>query len=84
MAMAAVPHTQYELLDPPTDGITSVSFAPDHESLLLVSSWDKNVRLYDVHENRRLLTYSHSAAVLDVCFQNSNTGFSGGLDRRVK
>jgi hypothetical protein len=33
--------TQYELRDPPQDGITKVCFHPNDASLLLVSSWDK-------------------------------------------
>jgi len=43
-ASAALEH---ELTSPPTDGITNVVFA-NHSDLLLVSSWDKGVRLYDV------------------------------------
>jgi len=32
---------QYELNDPPSDGISSVKFSFTNPSLLLVSSWDK-------------------------------------------
>lgn len=34
-----VPTQEYELLSPPTDGISTVKFAPN-ENLLLASSWD--------------------------------------------
>lgn len=33
--------SQYELRDPPTDGITQICFSPYNKDLLLVSSWDK-------------------------------------------
>lgn len=33
--------SQFELIDPPTDGITHVCFSPYDNNLLLVSSWDK-------------------------------------------
>ncbi|RKO87089.1 WD40-repeat-containing domain protein [Blyttiomyces helicus] len=75
---------QFELHDPPTDGITSVVFSPDDPSLLLVGSWDKHVRLYDVVANQLRLKYPSKAAVLDVAFSDSVHGFSAGLDRRLK
>lgn len=33
--------SQYELRDPPADGITQICFSPYNKDLLLVSSWDK-------------------------------------------
>ena len=74
---------EYELSSPPSDGITSVVFAPSPGSpLLLVSSWDKNVYLYNVTKDADSprSTYSHSRAVLDCCFPELTRAFSGGLD----
>eukprot|EP00833_Pecoramyces_ruminatium_P012964 jgi/Orpsp1_1/1186996/evm.model.d7180000054729.1 len=75
---------QYELSDPPSDGISTVKFSYSNPSLLLVSSWDKTVRLYDVTRNKMKLKYSHDASVLDCCFYNDDQGYSGGLDRKIK
>jgi WD40 repeat protein len=36
--------TQFELTDPPSDGITNVCFSPDSKNLL-VSSWDSVNRM---------------------------------------
>lgn len=83
---------EFELSNPPTDGISNVTFAPIHgSSLLLVSSWDKSVRLYDTSmaasesaSGSHLLTYYHSNAVLDCLFTDNHHTFSGGLDRTLQ
>jgi cell cycle arrest protein BUB3 len=50
-----------------------------------VSSWNAEVRMYDVLVNARRATYSHKAAVLDTCWgADHNRCFSGGIDRAVK
>ncbi|KAF1348875.1 mitotic checkpoint protein-like protein BUB3 [Delphinella strobiligena] len=76
--------TQFELVDPPTDPISAVRFAPNSPTRLLVASWDKNVYLYhvkDAQNGRLIKTIPHRAAVLDVCFgADDNTAFTGGLD----
>ena len=74
---------EYELSSPPSDGITSVAFAQSFGSpLLLASSWDKSVYLYDVTKDTdsRRSTYSHGRAVLDCCFPELTRAFSGGLE----
>jgi cell cycle arrest protein BUB3 len=74
---------QQELKNPPEDGISTVTFA-NTSNLLLVSSWDKGVRLYDAAQNQLRNRYDHKAAVLDCCFSPDDThGYSGGLDRNV-
>ncbi|KAJ3185989.1 hypothetical protein HDU85_000903 [Gaertneriomyces sp. JEL0708] len=82
------PQPQGTLLsDPPTDGISSLDFHPSHPSLLLVASWDKTTRLYDVDANTTHLvqTFSHPAPVLDVAFSSHhNTLFSAGLDAKLR
>ncbi|RKP24183.1 mitotic checkpoint protein BUB3 [Syncephalis pseudoplumigaleata] len=75
---------EFELVGPPTDGITRVAFNRT-EPLLLASSWDRYVRLYDVKANHELARFEHYGAVFDCCFGNDqHTAYSGSLDRRVR
>jgi cell cycle arrest protein BUB3 len=74
---------QYELASPPNDGITNVTFCPN-TPLLLASSWDTSVRVYDVANNIVRTQYRHKAAALDCTFPDKTRAFSGGLDRAVK
>lgn len=75
---------QYQVFEPPSDGITKVEFAPGSERLLLVSSWDMSVNLYDVEGNKKLVTYRHECPVLDVCFlQNEEYCCSVGSDGHI-
>lgn len=60
---------EFKLNNPPGDGISSVKFGPTSSQFLLVSSWDDSVRLYDIIANNLRIKYSHSAPVLDCCFQ---------------
>ncbi|KAJ1648756.1 mitotic spindle checkpoint protein Bub3 [Dispira simplex] len=78
--------TEFELPDPPTDGISSVTFSPCEPNRLLVTSWDKTIRLYDVERPTLLGQYQTAAGVLDACFagQDSKRVFSGGLDPVVR
>lgn len=48
---------QFEIANPPADGISRVTFAPEDSSLLLVSSWDKVV-MHSIDE------YIHAHVVL--------------------
>ncbi|KAJ1878486.1 mitotic spindle checkpoint protein Bub3, partial [Kickxella alabastrina] len=76
-------HKQYQLSQPPSDGISQLRFHPVDDTKLLVSSWDQHVRLYDAHANQLVATHhAHHAAVLDIAF-GSTCAFSGGLDRRL-
>ncbi|KAJ7339419.1 mitotic spindle checkpoint protein Bub3 [Desmophyllum pertusum] len=75
---------EFQLEQPPSDGISSVKFSPTSASFLVVSSWDTSVRLYDVQNNNMRLKYNHSYAVLDCCFQDGVHTFSGGLDNTLK
>ncbi|KAH8894093.1 WD40 repeat-like protein [Thozetella sp. PMI_491] len=81
------PATQFEVAQPPNDAISSLDFAPGSSSRLLVSSWDKNVYLYDVGEEVATLvqTFEHRAPVLDVCFGASDDeAYTAGMDWQVK
>ncbi|KAK4109992.1 WD domain-containing protein [Canariomyces notabilis] len=85
------PATQFEVAQPPNDAVSALVFAPDSPNRLLVSSWDKNVYLYEIagsggtEEARLIKTYEHRAPVLDVCFgANQDEAFTAGMDRQVK
>ncbi|KAI1386679.1 mitotic checkpoint protein BUB3 [Hypoxylon trugodes] len=88
----APPATQFELAQPPNDAISALAFAPDAPSRLLVSSWDKNIYLYDTLQNSGdgshgvlLQTYENRAPVMDVCFgADGNEAFSAGMDWQVR
>ena len=43
--------SEFQLKNGPEDGISAVKFGPNSSQFLLVSSWDTNVRLYDVQVN---------------------------------
>ncbi len=79
---------QVELSEPPSDAISSVKFAPESNTRLLVASWDKNIYLYDTKDGASgalIRKFEHRAPVLDVCFgANDNEAFSAGLDWGVK
>lgn len=60
---------EIKLNNGPEDGISAVKFAPMSTQFLLVSSWDSSVRLFDVNDNFMRMKYTHSAPVLDCCFQ---------------
>ncbi|ODN78603.1 hypothetical protein L202_04207 [Cryptococcus amylolentus CBS 6039] len=72
-------------LQPPIDGISSVSWSLDSQRLL-VSSWDGSIQLHDLSgppQPPRI--FSEKSAVLTACFgSTSNIGYSAGLDRRIR
>lgn len=77
---------QYELSDAPSDSISSLKFAPQTPSRLVVASWDKNVYLFDVLNGGQVLRkYEHRAPVLDICYGDTDdVAFSCGLDWDVR
>jgi WD40 repeat protein len=75
---------EVQLADPPTDGISSLRFAPSSD-LLVAASWDTACRVYDVASNSLRSTYHHKAPVLDATFGSSaNVVYSGGLDMGLR
>eukprot|EP01122_Echinamoeba_exundans_P013320 TRINITY_DN5799_c0_g1_i1.p1 TRINITY_DN5799_c0_g1~~TRINITY_DN5799_c0_g1_i1.p1 ORF type:complete len:331 (+),score=67.71 TRINITY_DN5799_c0_g1_i1:44-1036(+) len=74
---------EFDLASPPSDGISRIRFAPT-APMLMVSSWDSTVRLYDVYKNTLTARYNHKAAVLTSCWSDDYHCFSGGLDKTVK
>jgi len=76
--------SEFRLKNAPEDGISSVRFGPNSSQFLLVSSWDKNVRLYDVTNNNLRVKYSHQRPVLSCAFQDPIHVWSGCLDGKLK
>ncbi|KFY06915.1 hypothetical protein V492_07627 [Pseudogymnoascus sp. VKM F-4246] len=82
--------TQFEISTPPGDVISAVKFAPNSPNRLLVSSWDKNLHLYEIQggENASgtlVNKYEHRGPVLDTCFGASDDeAFTAGMDWQVK
>ena len=76
--------TEFQLSNPPTDGISHLVFSPNPSTrYLLSSSWDKGVYFYDVFQNKLLSTHRHTAAVLTCAFTDDSHVLSGGLSRRL-
>ncbi|KAL2120868.1 hypothetical protein VTJ04DRAFT_4895 [Mycothermus thermophilus] len=83
------PATQFEVAQPPQDAISALAFGPSSSRRLLVSSWDKNVYLYEVNSNADeatlVRTFAHRAPVLDVCFgATQDEAYTAGIDHQVK
>ncbi|KAJ3673062.1 hypothetical protein LUZ60_006436 [Juncus effusus] len=72
-----------ELVKPPSDGISNLRFS-NHSDHLLVSSWDKTVRLYDASANVLKGEFMHGGPVLDCCFHDDSSGFSASADHTVR
>ncbi|GAU29513.1 hypothetical protein TSUD_115350 [Trifolium subterraneum] len=72
-----------ELANPPSDGISNIRFS-NHSDNLLVSSWDKTVRLYDATANVLRGEFLHGGPVLDCCFHDDSSGFSASADNTVR
>lgn len=71
-----------KIAQPPKDCISRVRFGEPR--LLIASSWDGHVRLYDVSSGQLIGIEKHSLAVLDCTFsQDCRLSFSGGLERQV-
>ncbi|KAF5177567.1 Mitotic checkpoint protein bub3 [Thalictrum thalictroides] len=82
--MPSPPYSGRELSNSPSDGITNLRFSNHSDDLLIVSSWDKSVRLYDARENVLRGEFKKESAVLDCCFHDDSSGFSAGLDATVR
>nr|XP_043629536.1 mitotic checkpoint protein BUB3.3 [Erigeron canadensis] len=65
--------------NPIQDGISRIRFAPESNNLL-ISSWDTNLRLYDVDRSKLVFEASGEAALLDCCFQGEAAAFSANSD----
>ena len=63
--------SEFKLKSPPQDAISTVRFMPGINSpLLLVSSWDSTVGLYDINSNVLKHRYTHNQRpVLDCAIK---------------
>ncbi|KAI6656000.1 Mitotic checkpoint protein BUB3 [Oopsacas minuta] len=76
--------TEFQLSNPPTDGISHLVFSPNPNTrYLLASSWDTNVYFYDVLQNKLVSSHQHTAPVLTCAFTDENHVLSGGLSRQL-
>ncbi|KAH8696311.1 putative nuclear pore complex subunit [Talaromyces proteolyticus] len=84
---------QVTVASPPSDAISALKFSSDPDSTrIVVSSWDKNVYLYDLRDEngqvgvgKLLQKFEHRAPVLDVCFgANEDEIITAGLDWDVR
>lgn len=84
---------EFEINDPPTDGITSLSFSP-HPHLnssssgppnLLATSWDSTAYIYNSENNLTIGKFPVGAALLDGCFSKRESGiaYAVGLSRQI-
>mmetsp|Transcript_17760 Transcript_17760/g.32132 ORF Transcript_17760/g.32132 Transcript_17760/m.32132 type:complete len:348 (-) Transcript_17760:230-1273(-) len=75
------------LPDPPTDGITSLSYLPSKESLSLLAStsWDGALRVHDTSAMSRVLSQTMDAGpLLSLATPGNGAIFVGGLDGSVQ
>lgn len=88
MADDDVPHETKLLPDPPTDGVTGLSYLPAaaSSSLLASTSWDGTVCLYDTEQHLRVLSHSaESGPLLSLATPTKqNCVVTGGLDGSVR
>lgn len=77
---------QYELPSPPNDPISSLKWSDD-STRILVSSWDRNLYLYNATDKggQLLQKYEHRAPILDCCFgPGDEIAYTVGLDYDVR
>lgn len=67
----------------PADGISSLAFSHTDPHSLIVGNWNRSVSLYDIDSNIPKWTVKHRAAVLDVCFLDTQV-VSASLDKTIK
>ncbi|KAG0015142.1 hypothetical protein BGZ81_011831 [Podila clonocystis] len=73
-----------EVQHPPSDGISEIQFSPQAD-FLAASSWDNNVRIYEIQANGSSTAkamYSHTAPALCCAWSKDGTKLaSGGADK---
>ena len=74
--------------NPPEDSISDLSFSPQQD-LLVVASWDRSVRIYEIDpnsgNNQGRAMFQHDAPVFSANWSTDGTKVvSGGADKQVK
>ncbi|KAL0387153.1 UNVERIFIED_CONTAM: protein RAE1 [Sesamum radiatum] len=84
------PNRSTEVLQPPTDSVSSLSFSPK-ANFLVGTSWDNQVRCWEVTRSGTTIgtvpkaSISHDQPVLCSTWKDDGTTvFSGGCDKQVK
>jgi len=81
------PNKDAELVSPPPDAISSLHFSPT-SNFLTVTSWDNQVRCYEVQPNGQSqpkAAFSHAAPVLCSAWSSDGSKvFSAGCDNEAK
>ncbi|KAL1922595.1 uncharacterized protein VTP21DRAFT_10134 [Calcarisporiella thermophila] len=74
----------FEVSQPPSDGISDLAFSPQAE-FLAATSWDNSVRIWEVQQNGTTIgkaMYNHEAPALCCTWSRDGTKvFSGGADK---
>jgi len=77
-----------EITSPPTDGISSVVFSPNMPNYLCATSWDNNVRVWEVDPNSRnsqqRAQTAHDQPVLCASWSLDGKIYSAGCDGKAK
>lgn len=87
MLMMSNNTNEFEISESPRDGISAVKFGPFSDTLLLASSWDGTLYLYDAMEGKAKarFPFDQSPALLDCCFgyNSSAVAYTAGLQGSV-
>jgi len=80
----------YEIVSPPSDGVSSMSFSPKG-NFLCATSWDNQVRVWEVMYNQNMKNSApkaqttHEAPVLQATWHSDGSKiFAGGCDNKAK
>ncbi|KAG5846500.1 hypothetical protein ANANG_G00115630 [Anguilla anguilla] len=82
-----LPKKQLHVWSGHTKGVSAIRLFPLSGHLLLSSSMDCKIKLWEVYKDRRCIRtfIGHSKAVRDICFNNTGTQFlSAAYDRYLK
>ncbi|XVE93088.1 hypothetical protein REPUB_Repub01dG0160200 [Reevesia pubescens] len=84
------PNKSFEVLEPPNDSVSSLSFSPK-ANFLVATSWDNQVRCWEIMRNgvnvgsMPKASIMHDQPVLCSTWKDDGmTVFSGGCDKQVK
>ncbi|KAG6581962.1 Protein RAE1, partial [Cucurbita argyrosperma subsp. sororia] len=84
------PNKSFEVAQPPSDSVSSLSFSPKANHLV-ATSWDNQVRCWEIMQNAGNVastpkaSISHDQPVLCSAWKDDGTTvFSGGCDKQVK
>ncbi|XP_068638394.1 protein RAE1-like [Aristolochia californica] len=86
-SMGSNPNNSFEVVNPPADSVSSLSFS-SKGNYLVATSWDNQVKCWEVlqsGENVEKASISHDQPVLCSTWKDDGaTVFSGGCDKQVK